>query len=232
MTTDVQLAHFEGPLDLLLQLIEEEKLAITDIALAEVTEQYLRHLSTLEESHPEALADFLVVAARLVYLKSKQLLPLLYPDEAAEGPSLAEQLKLYKQYVEASRRVQALWLQGKMAYGRVEPPFKVDGFVLPTNADMPHVQAAFHALLKRLKPLPALPQVAIDRSISLKQKIESIYEALVQHKKIMFSTIFSQAENKTEVIVSFLALLELVKQERAMIDQENVFADMLIRHIN
>jgi segregation and condensation protein A len=225
MPTVFSLEKFEGPLDLLLQLIDQEELVITDIAIARVTEQYLKYLDSLEEYRSEELADFLVVATKLVYLKSKVLLPYLYPQED-EGPSLAEQLKLYKQYVEASKIVEGLWLKGHVAYGRSEPSVKVEGFILPSNAQAEHLYTSLLLVLKKLKPVNPLPKVAIDRTISLKHKIESIFQMLQQIKKLSFTEVVGGAESRTEIIVSFLAILELVKQQRVSIQQLECFKDM------
>lgn len=230
MTAELTLEKFQGPLDLLLQLIEQEKLQISEISLSKVTEQYFEHLKTLGEDCSEELADFLVIATKLVYLKSKYLLPYLYP-EADEGPSLAEQLKLYKRYAEASKVVEQLWLGGNIAYGRVEPAPIPDSFVMPANATANVLRGSMTFLLQRLKPLAALPQAAIDHAVSVKQKIAAIYERLKEFKKMSFRDIVQGVENRTEVIVSFLALLELVKQEKISIHQTNAFEEMVIRRV-
>ena len=221
---------FQGPLDLLLQLIEKEELNITDVTISKVTEQFFEHLNSFTEDRSDELADFLVIATKLVYLKSKNLLPFLYPEED-EGPSLAEQLKLYKKYADASKNIEQLWAAGRLAYGRIEPPVKPEGFTLPLNAGLEDLKSAFLLLLKRLKPLNALPQVSIDRTVSVKEKIESIYAALKGLKNISFKKIVEQAENRTDVIVSFLAILELVKQEKVSIHQPMAFEDMMIKRM-
>lgn len=230
MVAAVTLEQFQGPLDLLLSLIEEEKMVITDIALSRVTEQFFEYLNKLEEKNPAELADFLVVASKLVFLKSRHLLPYLYP-EAEEGPSLADQLKLYQRYADASKVVLRLWERGSVSYPRVEPPIPVEGFVMPLNATTDRLKDAFLWLLKRLKPMVALPQVAIDRTVSVKQKIESIFQALQKIKKMHFGDVVGQAGNRTEVIVTFLAVLELVKQERVAVEQGNAFGDFVLHRV-
>jgi len=230
MATNLVLEKFQGPLDLLLQLIEQEKLSITEVAVAGVTEQYFAYLSGLGEERSEELADFLVIATRLVYLKSKHLLPYLYPEED-EGPSLADQLKLYKRYADASKEIGQLWERGNVAYGRVEPPLKAEGFILPANALAKDLHLSFVLLLERLKPIAPLPEVAIDRSVSVKQKIEAIYAALKKLRQISFKNLVQNAENRTEVIVSFLAILELVKEEKVSILQTATFEDMMIKKV-
>lgn len=230
MAAAITLEQFQGPLDLLLSLIEEEKMVITDISLSHVTEEFFKYLDTLEEKNPEELADFLVVASKLVFLKSKNLLPYLYPKED-EGSSLADQLKLYKRYADASKLVLQLWDLGQVAYGRIEPPTPVEGFLMPLNATGEHLKNSFLFLLKRLKPIAALPQVSIDRTISVKQKIESIFKALQSIKNINFGDVVKGATSRTEVIVSFLAVLELVKQERVHANQTDTFGDFVLTRV-
>ena len=108
MPYTIKIQKFEGPLDLLLQLIEQEELDITEISLAHITEQYLEYLATIEELYPDELADFLVVATKLLLIKSHMLLPELTLEDEDEE-SLTRQLQLYKKYVEAARRLHDRW---------------------------------------------------------------------------------------------------------------------------
>lgn len=230
MEKEVKLEKFEGPLDLLLQLIENEELAITDVSLSEVTDQFFKYLTSLENDRSDELADFLVIATRLVYIKSRQLLPYLYPPEE-EGMSLADQLKFYKRYAEASKYVESLWLAGKMAYGRIEPPPVIQGFTAPLNAAAADLKNSFALLLKRIKPIDPLPQVKIDRTVSVQQKIKSIYDALQKIKQLQFKDVFGGATSRSEIIVSFLAILELLKQEKVSIEQPTAFNEFTINKI-
>jgi segregation and condensation protein A len=227
METAVTLEKFQGPLDLLLQLIEKEELPIAEISIAEVTDQYVRYLDTLEELFPEELADFLVIATKLLYLKSKTLLPYLYPEED-EGPSLAEQLKLYKRYSEASKIIGKMWENNLLAYGRTEPPVKMEEFVVPSNAQANNLLISFTNLLKRLKPVNPLPKLQIDSMVSIKERIVSIYEAVQKFRQLSFTNLLSDATNKTEIIINFLALLELVKTQKIFINQPTMFDDLHI----
>lgn len=230
MTPDIKLEKFQGPLDLLLQLIELEKLNITEVSLSQITEQFLKFLDKMEKDRSEELADFLVIATKLVYLKSRTLLPFLYPEED-EGPSLADQLKMYQQYILASKKINILWSQNRIAYGRVEPPVKNTEFVLPFNAHGEDLLKAMQKLVSRLRTIDPLPKITIDRAVSIKQKVESIWNALKQHKKINFRDLLASAENKTEIIVSFLALLELMRDQKAFINQDSAFGNMEVNLI-
>ena len=230
MAKEVKLEKFEGPLDLLLQLIENEELAITEVSLSEVTDQFFQYLTNLENDRSDELADFLVIATRLVYIKSRQLLPYLYPAEE-EGMSLSDQLKFYKRYADASHEVENLWLKNNISYGRIEPAPVFEGFSAPLNAGSTDLKNSFLALLKRIRPIEPLPEVKIDRTVSIEQKIRSIYDALQKLKKLSFKDIFGSVQNRSEAIVSFLAILELVKQEKISIDQQNSFNEFTINKV-
>lgn len=221
---------FSGPLDLLLSLIDEQKLDINELAISEVTEQYINYLETLEEKHPEELADFLVIATRLLLLKSKNLLPQLEPDDE-QGPSLEEQLRLYKAFVEASKKLNKVWLQNNIAGFRVEPPRRPTSFVAPVNFNLKNLQESIWKLILRLKPLKELPQRNIDKGLTIKEKLEQIRVLLKKTKEFSFNDVLQNSQNRTEVIFTFLALLELVKERQVALKQEDSFSDIMVAKI-
>jgi segregation and condensation protein A len=227
---EIRLEKFTGPLDLLLSLVEEQKMEITEVSISHVTEQFFDFLDKLEERKPEDLADFLVVATRLVYLKSKTLLPYLMPEED-DGPSLAEQLRLYKMFLEASVKINKMWNDDKLSYGRFEPPLRPVEFIPPQNSGLENLTSSYLILLKRLKPVDPLPQIKINRAVSVKHQIENIFNLLKTAKKVSFSEIIKTSQSRTEVIVSFLALLELLKTEKIFITQNNSFEDIEINRV-
>ncbi len=230
MKNSIELEQFSGPLDLLLSLIQEQKLAISEISLAKVTEQFMAYLDTLEERRAEELADFLLIASRLLLLKSRALVSQFAPEED-EGPSLADQLRLYEQFVLAAKQVNKLWLAPERSSFRVEPARKLSGFVPPANLTLDALRAQLAQLIARLTPLQALPETRMDRAISMKQKIDYIRALLRQGKSIHFYDIINQSSNRTELIVSFLALLELVKEQFLALRQEEVFGDIVIQRV-
>lgn len=230
MKAHFQLEQFSGPLDLLLSLINEQKLDITELAISEVTEQYLNYLETLEEKKPEELADFLVIATRLLLLKSKTLLPQLV-EEDEDGPSLEEQLRLYKAFVEASHKLNKKWLSGQSAKFRIEPPRRPVSFTPPTNFSNDSLLQSMQKLLNRLKPLKELPQRNIDSVVTVKEKFEYIKNLLKKAKQLSFSQALNNAESRTEVIYTFLALLELVKQKSIVLKQSDNFGEIMINKV-
>lgn len=225
---NIQFKEFDGPLDLLLSLLNEKKMGISEVAISSVTEPYLHYLDTLEEINPYELADFLVIAAKLLFLKSKTLLPELTSDDE-EGPRLEDQLKLYRQFVEASKKINILWLDDtSKGYSRVEPPAVHEEFLPPPQFDLAMLREAMMQLISRLEPPKALPQTHIDKSISMKERIDVIRTMLKKSKTFNFREILSQAASKTEIIVNFLALLELVKQRDIYVEQDEAFGDMRV----
>lgn len=223
----IELAQFTGPLDALLSMVEGKELDISDLSLSNVTEQYLQYIESLDETNPEELADFLVIATRLLLLKSKALLPQLLPEEE-DGPSLTDQLKLYKAFKDASKFVEAQWLNPHVSFERIEPVRRPKDIVPPENATTLSLHEAMHKLVVRLKPPKPLPKTTIDRTVSMKAKISHIRTLLKTQKKAAFFEVIAAKQNKTDVIVSFLALLELVKQRTVTLTQDDHFADIMI----
>jgi segregation and condensation protein A len=227
MAVNLELNKFSGPLDLLLSLIKDNKFNISELNLSQVTEQYLDYLDKLEKNKEEELSDFLVVGTRLLFLKSRMLLP-QFDVEEEDDHSLTEQLKLYKVFVDASKIVSKLWLNKKRSVFRVEPLRKSAEFVPPLNLSQDNLQKNMLQLINRLRPLKPLPQTRIDKAVSLKERLDKIRRIVNKKSKVEFFELIDNSKNKTEVIVSFLALLELMKQKTVELKQDNSFSDILI----
>lgn len=227
MKASFQLGEFSGPLDLLLNLIAEEKMNVSEVSLSAVTEQFLNYLEKMENKKPEELADFLLIAARLLLLKSKKLLPQFSPEEE-EGPSLEEQLRLYKMFMEAAKKFNKLWENEKRSIFRLEPPRRPREFAPPANLTLAGLRESMIKLLRRLEPLAPLPQSQIDKTVSLEEKIKNIQVLLKKTEDVSFSEIVNGSRNRTEVIIGFLALLELVKQKVVILKQKDNFKDILV----
>lgn len=229
--TEIKLDQFSGPFSLLITLIEDEKLSISELSLSNVTEQYLSYLEGLEEKKAEELSDFLVVASRLLLLKARLLLPQLQPMEE-EGPNLADQLRLYKMFVKASRFIHSSWDSSQISYGRVEATQKTNEFVVPENVNLQTLHASIVRLLRRIKPPKPLPKVSIDKAVSLRDTIDRFKNLLQKLEAITFDQCIAEKGNKTEVLVSFLAILELVKQRLVTLQQSTPFDTIHIQKIS
>ena len=227
---EIRLEKFQGPLNLLLQLIEREELNISEVALAQVTDQYLTYLKQVEEVSPDEVADFLVVAAKLLLIKSRMLLPQLNLGGEEEAKELEAQLKLYRTFVEAGRTIDKLWRAGHVAWVRPKPLLlkRQEGFVPPLNISLERLELALRRVLAALEPLINLPQVTLQRTISLQDKIQQLKGLILKKAHLNWEILIREAKDKTEIIISFLALLELVKQRQLIAEQSALFQEITI----
>lgn len=230
----IKVEHFEGPLDLLLQLIEEQKLEITKVALAEVTEQYIQILdqAAKDQIKTEELADFLVVAARLLLIKSRALLPFLDWGQEEEGEELTKQLKIYKEYLAAMKTISGLIAKKRWAFRREKLLIGEEiGFAPPPKLVKSRLAEVFAEIIRGLQPFINLPFEVVKRTISIQEKINQIRQKIYDGATSRFSDILKEAKDKTEVIVSFLALLELIKQKVVVVRQSKIFDDIKIEKL-
>lgn len=226
-----KLHQFEGPLDLLLSLIEERKLDVTQIALAEVTEQFLHYIRHLEFIDPTVLADYLSIAAKLLVIKSKAILPTLEvePEEEDAGFDLESRLLLYKQFKEAAKYLKKLDNKRKQGFLRWVTFEERINFYPDPNITAKELHNAVLAVLNSLKELDYLPKAKLKEAISIQKKIDHLREYLSHQVETKLSQLIASAKNKSEIIVTFLALLELIKQKIFTAEQETLFADVVIR---
>jgi len=227
-----KLEKFEGPLSLLLKLIEAEELDITQISLAKIADQYIEYIRVSPNITPDNMADFLVVATRLLLIKSRALLPYLYPEEEKEIEELEEQLRMYKEYVEAMKKINVMIGKKKFMFAR-EFNRKVilaeaNLFSPPKNIKADDLATIFAELLMRLQPPEKLEERTIDDLIKIEDKILSIQRMLADRIKLSFNQVLAGAKSKTEIIVSFLAMLELMRQKEVNLIQEELFSEILI----
>ncbi|MFA5000181.1 MAG: ScpA family protein [Patescibacteria group bacterium] len=237
---------FSGPLGLLLSLIEGEEMDITEISLAKIADEYINHIRGASDINPEEMADFLVIAAKLLFIKSKALLPYLYSGEEEEEISdLERQLKMYKEFVEASRKIKEIiagqhWLflpplTNKAKNRRAQ--FNLPVFSEPKNLDSGMMRDLFVKILDGLKEELAreqeekLGEETLEPKISIDDKIFSIKKMLLEKIKVNFSKLLASASSRTEIIVSFLAVLELAKQKELVFEQDELFSEINITRL-
>ncbi|MCU0679560.1 MAG: segregation/condensation protein A [Planctomycetes bacterium] len=227
-----RLEKFTGPLGLLLQLIEREELDITQISLAKIADQYIDYIRTRGAINPDEMADFLVVAAKLLLIKSKALLPYLYPEEEQEIAELEDQLKMYKEFLEAARKIQAMLGKRKFMYAREWNRQTILAgsqiFSPPQHLAAPTLAMVFKDIIGRLKPAEKLEEEVLARKINIEEKIMYIQELLLERIKVSFNKVLATAQDKTEIIVSFLAMLELMRQRIVVLEQNELFEEIII----
>lgn len=225
-----RIEHFEGPLDLLLQLIEQEQLEISKVSLALIADQFVTYVHASQGIPLDELADFLVIASKLVYMKSKLLLPDLSVEEMEEGPDLETQLRTYKAFVQASQVIDQMWRSGQRSFPRVKPMVvkAEQGFRPPEQFTAQHMQELMLRVIARLVPQKALPQAIVERIVTVQEKIGQLYRHIREKAQGSFRLFIGEKATKQEAVASFLALLELVKQRFLVVNQEQIFQDISI----
>ncbi|TSC95948.1 MAG: segregation and condensation protein A [Parcubacteria group bacterium Athens1014_10] len=224
---EIKLDQFEGPLDLLLHLIEGQKLDITQVSLSKIADQYIEYLDRAKDLKPEELADFLVIAAKLLLIKSRALLPVRGDEIEKEGFELEAQLRIYKKYIEISKKLHKIILKKNFSFPR-QKTVSFSAFIAPENIDKNILFNVFAKVLKNLEPLVKIPKETIRRVFSLKEKIKEIQAVIFQNAKIKFNHLIKETSSKIDIIISFLALLELVKQRVVVVVQEESFEEITI----
>lgn len=231
MNFQIKQEKFEGPLELLVQLIEREKLSISEVSLARVTEDYIRYVKSFEKLDPEALAGFLVIAAQLMLIKSRSLLPSLKFSEEEEA-SLGELEQRLSQYQRIRALAEGLKKRGgqRLLIASRESYFGMNSvFYPPPNLTLDTMREAFIGFLAALPKFEKLVRDKIKRIISLEERMRHIQTFLQQTLEQKFSDIIKGAKEKIDVIISFLAILELAKQKFIELKQEELFQDIVVK---
>jgi segregation and condensation protein A len=232
---EVKTEVFEGPLDLLLHLIEKDDLDITAVSLVQVTDQYLAALRTASRLDLTALADFVAVAAKLLFLKSRALLPRSPGGPAEEedreaeeiARDLTEQLAEYRRFKEAAAYLRDLDERQHRSYARVAPP-PVDW--LPSGLErvtLKRLTKAFLATLERLPP-QAEPERLQRLLLSVGERRRQIVEALRRSRRLSFSSLLARSRTRLDVIMTFLAVLDLLKTGDLEVEQEGAFGEIVL----
>ncbi|MBI4759925.1 MAG: segregation and condensation protein A [Chloroflexota bacterium] len=229
LTYKVQTPVYEGPLDLLLSLIERAELDITAVSLASVTDQYLAHIHSLEQMNADEISAFLVIAAKLIQIKSEALLPrppAREPGEEDAGQALVDQLKLYKRFKEIGEWLNARQQANLRTYLRVAPPPKVEPKLDLSNITLEKLVAAAEEVFSREKARKPLGTVIAAPRVTIREKIELITKTLKTVQRTAFSALIKDSKSRLEIVVTFLAMLELIKRYRIQAHQEGLFGDI------
>lgn len=248
MGIPVKLEVFEGPLDLLLHLIEKNKVDIYDIPIVLITEQYLDYVSKMDTKDMDVMSEFLVMAATLVRIKSKMLLPVEEEEEEEEEEfedprqELVERILEYKMYKYASyelkdRQVDA----GRMVFKEPSIPEEIQDFKedvaiedLLSDVTLAKLQGIFNSVMKKqvdkIDPIRSKFGEIEKEEISLEDHIVFLDSYAKEHKTFSFRKLLENGSGKTYVIVTFLGILEMMKMGKLTIVQENIFDDILITY--
>lgn len=232
-TYQVTLPLFQGPLDLLLHLIEREQLDITKVALAQVTDQYLQYIASLQEVDADLLSDFLVVAAKLLFIKSQALLPKPAVDTVSEeeedlGGQLVRQLQVYRQFKQATHMLATREALHLRSYVRVATPGVVEPRLVPGEITLKELVVAARRALAVHLPAPSVDQVVSPVVVTIGERITWIRQLLEHLPQVTFGALMRMCRQRLEIIVTFMALLELIKQNFVDVQQEAPFGEIVI----
>lgn len=236
MSYELRLNTFSGPLEKLLELIQEQELDITTISLAAVTDDFVRYVEKLEHAPPALLADFISVASQLLLLKSKALLPdlRLTPEEEEEIMGLEERLRIYQELRQAFRLIKDNWQKGTSFHGRTYLPMVQLGrreadTIYPGEAlTLERIEEAVRSTLTFLQRVVGETEIVREKIVRLEDKMQEIVSRMRQLEKANLRTL-TQNGSRGEVILIFLALLHLAREQTIELEQGERFSDIMVK---
>ena len=242
MKIPVKLQVFEGPLDLLLHLIDKNKIDIYDIPIVEITNQYMDYIKAMERKDMNIMSEFLVMAATLLDIKCKMLLPVEAIEEGEEDPrqELVEQLLQYKLYKYMSYELKDRQVEGDRNFYKAPTiPDAVLEYIEPMDLGellgdltLPKLKQIFTDVLKKqenkIDPIRSRFGTIEKEEVSLPEKLGTVQEYIRKHKQFSFRNLLEKQASKMHVVVTFLVILELMKMGSIQISQEDTFEDIII----
>ena len=227
----VKLPLFEGPLDLLLHLIQKNELDITVISLARVADQFVEHMHRLQEVQPGVIADFLVVASKLLVIKSRLLLPkppAMEEEEEDPGQALARRLREYKRFKEAAAALQQLETQDRRCHVRVAPPPAMETRIDWGALSMDDLIDALRQLLAVTPADDIVETVVARRTVTVGEKMQWIQRLLAEQSSVPFHRVVGRGATRVDIVVSLWAVLEMIKRGSLQARQPELFGDILL----
>jgi segregation and condensation protein A len=228
MDYSYKVGEFQGPLDKLLALIEEKKLSISDLSLAEVTEDFLKYLETLPKVDFPLLADFVAVASRLILIKSKSLLPSLELTEEEESDikDLEKRLLIYQELKSAKKYLEARWKKGDISMAREYLMGSGRQVFSPGKVTKGILKASLEKLFQSLQKFSMETETIKDKIISLEEKIADIIGRITKIGETTLRKL--SGASKVEAIATFLALLHLARDQMVHLTQSEHFSDIFV----
>ena len=243
MALPVKIDNFEGPLDLLLHLIDVNKFNIFDIPIVEITEQYLEFVRNMETKDLNVMSEFLVMAATLLEIKAKMLLPVEVDEDGEEidpREELVQKLLEYKMYKYMSYELKdRMQDAAKAMYKNPTIPEEVEGYIEPVDVEkllgdltLKKLNDIFRAVMKRqndkVDPIRSKFGKIEKEEVSLEEKLDFVEQYAIEHGTFSFRKMLEGQKSKMQIVVTFLAVLELMKMGKIVIRQESTFADIMI----
>ena len=232
----LKLDNFEGPLDLLVHLIDKNKLDIYDIRITDIADQYIDYINQMERMNLDVTSEFLVIASTLVYLKSKELLPKEVDDEAElTEEELIARIIEYKKYKEISKKFREFYNENSKRFYKLPEEIELPKQKLEKVYKKEELSKRYERLLEAEKNkinlnAKNIEKIAIIEKFTVASKVKDMLRALIKNKSFVFNKLFSIKEkSRPEVVTAFSGLLELSRRSKVSTEQEEIFGDILVK---
>ena len=230
----IKIDNFEGPIDLLLYLIEKNKMDIYEINLTEITEQYMEYLNEMQELNLEIASEFLVMASTLLYLKSKNLLPKQEEEEEITEEELIRRIVDYKKFKEISKTFKENYEMYSKRIFKGPENIQLPKKTLEEKYDANLIPEIYKNIVERTsvrlnQNAKNIEKIALVDTYTVASKVKEMFKILIKNKKFVFNKVFSLSKkNKQEVVTAFTGLLELSRRNKVKTEQDELFGDILV----
>lgn len=236
----IKIENFEGPIDLLLHLIDKNKMNICDVKLSEITDQYIEYIKKMEEMNLEITSEFLVMASALIYIKSKSILPKnVEEEEEISAEELLHRIIEYKKYKEITKKLRQMYEESGVRYYKAPENIKLPKQELKENQyNEENIVSVYKQLLERNtqkinENAKNIEKIAITDTYTVASKVKEMLKELIKKPKFVFNALFSLNKcEKEEVITAFSGLLELSRRNKVVTSQDEIFGDISVQKHN
>lgn len=236
----IKIENFEGPIDLLLHLIDKNKMNICDVKLSEITDQYIEYIKKIEEMNLEITSEFLLMASTLIYIKSKSILPKnVEEEEEISEEELLHRIIEYKKYKEITKNLRQMYEESGVRYYKAPENIKLPKQELKENQyNEENIISVYKQLLEKNtqkinENAKNIEKIAITDAYTVASKVKEMLKELIKKPKFVFNALFSLNKcEKEEVITAFSGLLELSRRNKVVTSQEEIFGDISVQKHN
>lgn len=236
----IKIENFEGPIDLLLHLIDKNKMNICDVKLSEITDQYIEYIKKMEEMNLEITSEFLLMASTLIYIKSKSILPKnVEEEEEISAEELLHRIIEYKKYKEITKKLRQMYEESGVRYYKAPENIKLPKQELKENQyNEENIVSVYKQLLERNtqkinENAKNIEKIAITDTYTVASKVKEMLKELIKKPKFVFNALFSLNKcEKEEVITAFSGLLELSRRNKVVTSQDEIFGDISVQKHN
>lgn len=232
---NIIIENFEGPLDLLVHLIDKNKMNICDINLSDITDQYVEYIDQMESMNLEIASEFLVMASTLLYIKSKTILPNYneQEDELSEE-ELLKRIIDYKKYKETTKKFRKMYNESAVRYYKIPETIELPKQKLEREYEITQIIESYRKIVEKNENkinenAKNIEKIAITDTYTVASKVKQMLRELIRKPKFIFNALYSlQKCNKEEVITAFSGLLELSRRNKVVTEQEKLFGDISV----